>query len=67
MHSNGEVDGLGKCSILDRIVMPYSHHSRRLSLKKASHEKGPTGHHNHASLSLSLYVWNVFGSQRSGG
>ena len=53
MHSNGEVDGLGKCSILDGIVMPHSHHSTRLfwpqsSLKKASHEKDPTGIHCHA-------------------
>jgi len=46
-----EVDGLGMCSILDGIVMPHSHHSTRLSLKKVSHEKGPTGHHNHDSLS----------------
>ena len=67
MHSNGEVDRLGKCSILDRIVMPHSHHSRRLSLKKASYKKGLTGYDNHASLFLSLCVWNVFGSQRSGG
>ena len=47
--------------------MPHSHHSRRLSLKKASHKKGLMGHDNHASLFLSLCVWNVFGSQRSGG
>jgi len=67
MHSNREVDGLRKYSILDAIVMPYSHHSRKLSLKKAFHEKGLTEHHNHASLSLSLCVWNVFRSQRSRG
>jgi len=66
VHSNGEVDGLGKCSILDGIVMPHSHHSRRLfwpqpSLKKASHEKGPTGHHNHASLSpTGIIPWSPF-------
>jgi len=67
MHSNGEVNRLGKCSILDGIVMSHSHHLRRLSLKKVSHKKGLTGHQKHASLSLSLCVWNVFGSQRSGG
>ena len=61
VHSNGEVDGLGKCSILDGIVIPHSHHSRRLSLKKASHEKGPTGRHNHASLSpTGIIPWSSF-------
>ena len=62
VHSNGEVDGLGMCSILDGIVMPHSHHSRRLSLKKGSHEKGPTGYHNHASLSpTGIIPWSAFG------
>ena len=61
VHSNGEVDGLGKCSILDGIVMPYSHHSRRLfwpqsSLKKASHEKDPTGFH---CCALSPTTWCI--------
>jgi len=50
---NSQVDGLGECSILDRTAIIHSHHSRRLfwpqsSLKKASHEKDPTGIHCHA-------------------
>ena len=61
VHSNGEVDGLGMCSILDGIVMPHSHHSTRLfwpqsSLKKASHEKDPTGIHCRA---LSPTTWCI--------
>ena len=62
VHSNGvgsysmkipQVDGPEECSILDRTAIAHSHHSRRLfwpqsSLKKASHEKDPTGIHCHA-------------------
>ena len=52
-YENSQVDGPGECSILDRTAIPHSHHSRRLfwpqsSLKKASHEKDPTGIHCHA-------------------
>ena len=52
-YENSQVDGPGECSILDRTVITHSHHSTRLfwsqsSLKKASHEKDPTGIHCHA-------------------
>ena len=52
-YGNSQVDGPGECSILDRTAIPHSHHSTRLfwsqsSLKKASHEKDPTGIHCHA-------------------
>jgi len=49
-YENSQVDGPGECSILDRTAIPHSHDSRRLFwsqsyLKKASHEKDPTGIH----------------------
>ena len=52
-YENSQVDGPGECSILDRTAIAHSHHSRRLFwsqsyLKKASHEKDPTGIHCHA-------------------
>ena len=70
VHSNGvgsysmkipQVDGPEECSILDRTAIAHSHHSRRLfwpqsSLKKASHEKDPTGIHCRA---LSPTTWCI--------
>ena len=52
-YENSQVDEPGECSILDRTTIPHSNDSRRLfwpqsSLKKASHEKNPTGLHCHA-------------------
>ena len=60
-YENSQVDGPGECSILDRTASPHSHDSRRLfwsqsSLKKASHEKDPTGIHCRA---LSPTTWCI--------
>jgi len=70
-NESSQVNGLGKCSILDGTAIPRSHHSRRLfcpqsSLKKASHEKDLTGLHHHASspttgiVTLSPFVCGMF-------